>query len=181
MKKLSIFILAIGLISLFSCKKDEKVVLEYFTPAQILTPTAGTTYVLKEENKDAILFTCTWSAATYNLTSLVKPTYTLQMDTAGNNFADAIVLSSTQDYSFSITVGAMNDYILGVFKGLGIALQLSSSGLQVHYRKIIQLPTMFRQSLTLRLHRILLLFMLLRSIFLAMRPQLAGITPRLWK
>jgi len=41
------------------------------------------------------------------------------MDTAGNNFAKPIVLTTTQDYSFSITVGAMNDFILGVFKGIG--------------------------------------------------------------
>jgi len=38
MKKISIFILAVGLFSLFSCEKDEKVVLEYFNPAQIQTP-----------------------------------------------------------------------------------------------------------------------------------------------
>ena len=119
MKKISIFILAVGLFSLFSCEKDEKVVLEYFNPAQIQTPAAGSTYVLLEVNKESTLFSFTWSAATYNLTNVLKPTYTLEMDTAGNNFAKPIVLTTTQDYSFSITVGAMNDFILGVFKGTG--------------------------------------------------------------
>jgi starch-binding outer membrane protein SusE/F len=120
MKKLSILILAIGLFGLYSCKKDEtKVVLSYFNSAQILTPSAATKYVLKEENKDSLLFTYTWNAATYNLTDVVKPTYTLQMDTAGNNFAKPVNLATTQDYAFPITVGAMNDLILGVFKGIG--------------------------------------------------------------
>ena len=119
MKKLSILILAIGLFSLFSCKKDEtKVVLTFFTPPKILTPPSDSTYILKKENKDSLLIKYTWSAAKYNLTYLVKPTYTLEMDTIGHDFSKPTVLSTTQDYSYSITVGAMNDLILGAFKGI---------------------------------------------------------------
>jgi len=118
MKKLTILILAIGLFGLFSCKKDEtKVVLTYFNPAQIVTPTADSVYTLIKEKKDSTLFTFTWNAAQYNLTDVVKPTYTLEMDTIGNNFAKPITLSTTQDYSFPIRVGAMNDFILGIYKG----------------------------------------------------------------
>ena len=118
MKKLTILILAMGLFGLFSCKKDEtKVVLTYFNPAKIVTPTADSIYTLIKEKKDSILFTITWNAAQYNLTDVVKPTYTLEMDTIGNNFSKPITLSTTQDYSFPIRVGAMNDFILGVFKG----------------------------------------------------------------
>lgn len=123
MKKLSILILAIGLFSLYSCKKDEtKVVLTYFTAPQILTPPSDSTYILIKENKDFLLFAYTWSAATYNLTDVVKPTYTLEMDTAGGNFTKPTVLSTTQDYSYSITVGSMNDLILGAFKGVADSL-----------------------------------------------------------
>ncbi len=120
MKKLSILILAIGLFSLFSCKKDEtKVVLSYFTQGQILTPASGTAYILVKENKDVLLFTYTWDPAAYNLTSdVVKPTYTLEMDTAGGDFSKAKSLITTQDYSFPITEGSMNDIILGPYKGV---------------------------------------------------------------
>ncbi len=123
MKKLTILILAIGLFSLLSCKKDEtKVVLAYFTPAQILTPAAGSKYILKEANKDSLLFTYTWKAATYNLTDILKPTYTLEMDTAGGDFTAPKMLSNTQDYSYSINVSTMNDLILGTYKGIGGSL-----------------------------------------------------------
>ena len=123
MKKISIIILVFGLFGLMSCKKDEtKVVLSYFTPAQILTPPPASKYVLKKENKDSLLFTYTWSAATYNLTDILKPTYTLEMDTAGGNFTNPKGLASTQGYSYSITVGAMNDLILATYKGIADSL-----------------------------------------------------------
>jgi len=119
MKKISILILAIGLTCLYSCKKDEtKAVLTNFTPAQVLTPITGSKYILLKENKDSILFTYTWTAATYNLTDLAKPTYTLQMDTAGGDFSKPKVLYTTTDnLAFPITVGAMNDIILSIYKG----------------------------------------------------------------
>jgi starch-binding outer membrane protein SusE/F len=120
MKKITIFFLVIGLIGLYSCKKDDKITLEYFNPAQINAPASGSQYVLLEAHKTSTLVTFIWSAATYNLTDLVKPTYTLQMDTAGNNFKDPLILSTTQDYTFAITVGTMNDFIIGSkYKGKG--------------------------------------------------------------
>ena len=73
MKKLTILILAIGLVSLYSCKKDEdRAVLTDYTAAQLLSPPQGS-YILKEALKDSVLFTYTWSAATYNPSDLVKP------------------------------------------------------------------------------------------------------------
>ncbi|MCK9423493.1 MAG: SusF/SusE family outer membrane protein [Bacteroidales bacterium] len=123
MKKLSILILAIGLFSLFSCKKDEtKVVLTYFTPAQVLTPSTGSSYILKKVNKDSLLFTYTWSNAKYNLTDVIKPTYTVEMDTAGGTFSKPTVITTTKDLSFSMTVGAMNKIILSIFMGEGDSL-----------------------------------------------------------
>ena len=119
MKKLTILILAIGLFSLFSCKKDEtKVVLTSFTAPRPVTPQSGTAYILKVENKDSVLCTFTWVQATYNLTDVVPPTYTLEMDTAGGNFSKPVTLSTTKTTSFVQNVGAMNTLILGVYKGV---------------------------------------------------------------
>jgi starch-binding outer membrane protein SusE/F len=114
MKKLSfIFIAIAGMLSLFSCKKDEtKVVLTDFTAAQIQTPATGTSFVLLKANKDSVLTTFKWGAATYNPVNLGKPTYTLQYDTAGGTFASSKVLKSTTDLMYSITVGAMNQLII---------------------------------------------------------------------
>ncbi|HNY03949.1 MAG TPA: SusE domain-containing protein [Bacteroidales bacterium] len=124
MKKISILLLTIGLFSLVSCKKDEtKTVLEFFKPAVILTPSAGSAFVLKEELKDSLLFKFTWSAAEYNLKQeLIPPTYTLEMDLKGNNFSNPKVMYTGQGFAYSMTVGAMNDLILSVFNGVGDSL-----------------------------------------------------------
>jgi starch-binding outer membrane protein SusE/F len=120
MKKLSILILAIGLFSMVSCKKDEtKTTIAFFNPSSILTPSDASKFVLKEANKDSVMFAFAWSAAEYNLTNLIKPTYTLEMDTMGNNFASPKTLSTSQAYSYNMTEGMMNDLILSVFNGLG--------------------------------------------------------------
>ena len=114
MKKLSIIFISIaGIMSLYSCKKDEtKVVLTDFTAAQVQIPASETNFVLLKENKDSLLTTFTWSAATYKPTDLSKPIYTLQYDTVGGTFASFKVLKSTTDLTFPITVSAMNKLLL---------------------------------------------------------------------
>jgi hypothetical protein len=120
MKKLTILMLAIGLFSLYSCKKDEtKVVLSTFNPAQVLTPPSGSAYVLTKDYKDSLLFNYTWAAAAYNLTDqIVPPTYTVEMDTAGGNFSKPTVVATTKNTTYPMNVGTMNNLILGIFNGI---------------------------------------------------------------
>ncbi len=124
MKKISILLLAVGLFSWVSCKKDEtKAVLEFFKPAVIQTPSAGSSFVLKEELKDSLLFKFNWIAADYNLKAeIIPPTYTLEMDISGNNFSNPKVMYTGQGFAHSMTAGAMNDMILAVFNGVGDSL-----------------------------------------------------------
>jgi hypothetical protein len=116
MKKLSfIFIALAGILSLYSCKKDEtKMVLTDLTAAQLQTPATGTNYILTKPYADSVLATFTWSAATFKPTNLAKPTYAVEYDTAGGTFISPKVLKSTTDLSYAITVGAMNQLIIGV-------------------------------------------------------------------
>jgi len=119
MKKLSILILAICLFGLYSCKKDEtKVVLTSFTPAQLQTPASGSAYILTIDKKDSVLFKYTWIPAAYNLTDVVPPTYTVEMDTAGGSFAKPTVIATTKNTTFIMNVGTMNTLILGSYKGI---------------------------------------------------------------
>lgn len=114
MKKLSfIFIAIAGILSLYSCKKDEtKMVLTDFTAAQVQSPATGTNYVLTKPLADSVLVTFTWSAATFKPLNFSKPTYSLEYDTAGGTFASPKVLKSTTELSYSTTEGAMNLLIL---------------------------------------------------------------------
>jgi starch-binding outer membrane protein SusE/F len=114
MKKLSfIFIALAGLFSLFSCKKDEdKVVLTNFTAAQITSPAPSTSFVLTKPNADSVLTVFTWSKSESTPNNLGDPTYSLEMDTAGNNFARPVVLVSDANTSFTLKVGSMNTTLL---------------------------------------------------------------------
>ena len=100
MKKLSIIIFLIGLVGLFSCKKDETKAVIQSPIAPVLHVTGGDTIVLMKAYADSLV-TYTWSAASFGL-DLVT-TYTLQMDKQGNNFKDPIAIGAvTSATSFSI-------------------------------------------------------------------------------
>jgi len=114
MRKLSfIFIALAGLLSLFSCKKDEnKVVLTNFTASQITSPASSTAFVLTKQTADSVLTTFTWNKSEATPGNLGEPLYSLEMDTAGNNFSRAQVLVSDLATSYSIKVGSMNTILL---------------------------------------------------------------------
>lgn len=114
MKKLSfIFIALAGLLSLFSCKKDEdKVVLTNFSAAQITSPASSTAFILTKQTADSVLTTFTWNKSEAAPGNLGEALYSLEMDTAGNNFSRAQVLVSDLATSYSIKVGSMNTILL---------------------------------------------------------------------
>lgn len=114
MKKLSfIFIVLAGILSLYSCKKDEtKMVLTDLTAAQIQSPATGTSFILLKANKDSVLTTFKWGVATFEPTNLANPTYTLEYDTAGSDFSNPKALKSTTELAYSINVSAMNQIII---------------------------------------------------------------------
>jgi hypothetical protein len=112
MKKLSIIIFLIGLVGLFSCKKDEtKAVLQSPAPP-VLNLAAGDTVVLKITDADSLI-TFTWSAADFGL-QLVT-TYNLQMDKQGNDFKDAVSIGTvTSAKSLTILTKDLNNKLLSM-------------------------------------------------------------------
>lgn len=117
MKKITFLILAIvGLAVLFSCeKKDADPILDISksSPAVVSQPASGTTLVLTEDLADStVLFS--WSAAAYNLSDLESTKYSLQIDLADSSFANAKELANTTALSYTMTVEALNNALLGL-------------------------------------------------------------------
>ena len=121
MKIKSFIIIAFaGLLSLVSCKKDEtKVILDKVNPSLITTPIT-TDYTLLKVNEDSTLFTLTWDASTYELSNGAPQThtitYTIEIDTTGNNFKNAKSITSITDLSYATSVKSWNTYLLNILK-----------------------------------------------------------------
>ena len=111
MKKLSILILAIGLFSLLSCKKDDtKAVLKSSPGAPVLTIPGGAAMVLDSANKSQALY-YKWAAVDFGATVVV--TYTVQMDKQGNNFSHATGLGAVNSLlTFAVLTGDLNSKLL---------------------------------------------------------------------
>jgi len=111
MKNVAIFILAIALFGITSCKKDEtKAILNSSPGAPTLSVPGGAALVLLEANAGVAL-KYTWAAADYG--AQVIPTYTLQMDKQGNNFADPSALGAVNTVlEFSVLTSDLNAKLL---------------------------------------------------------------------
>jgi starch-binding outer membrane protein SusE/F len=69
-------------------------------------------FVLTSEDKDNALETFQWTAPDYGFKAAV--TYVLQMDYAENGFAEPITLATTNDLEATVTVGEINELLLGL-------------------------------------------------------------------
>jgi hypothetical protein len=120
MKNLKIIlIIMIGIGILVSCQKAEKDpvldISKTVLPA-ITSPADGYAMVLLKEQKDSLMMAVEWTPTQYNLSDLETTKYILQMDLAGNNFANPVDLASTEEISVSTTVGQFNNTLLSVLE-----------------------------------------------------------------
>jgi starch-binding outer membrane protein SusE/F len=96
-----------------SCEDDAaKAILNSEVPQNELQAPSSDSYVLTLEDKDNALETFTWTAPDYGFPAAVN--YKLQMDVAGNNFANAVDVATTDDLQAAVTVGAFNELLLGL-------------------------------------------------------------------
>lgn len=97
-------------IALWSCQDDNLgPVLHKNGGLAITSPTADQTWTLKESTADASN-TISWSPADYGFAA--GTTYKLQMDLAGNNFAEPAVLANVNAESADVKQGDMNNILL---------------------------------------------------------------------
>jgi len=111
MKKSLIIILVLGLVTFFSCKKDEtKATLNSTPTPSVLNLTPGAEIVLKKSDS-AVLITYDYTASSFGQPVVI--TYNVQMDKAGNSFKDAISLGTvTNAYQISILTADLNQKLL---------------------------------------------------------------------
>jgi starch-binding outer membrane protein SusE/F len=89
----------------------------------ILSPAGGAAFVLEEANAANILSGFSWSAADFGFDAAV--TYTLEVDKAGNDFAEAVTLGVTSGLSLdNITVEKLNAIMLAKELTDGVAADL---------------------------------------------------------
>ncbi|NOU60359.1 SusE domain-containing protein [Marinifilum caeruleilacunae] len=112
MKKISFLLIAVfGMFILNSCSdEDFDPVVEVTSTPTISAPASGASYVLTEANAAEVFETFTWSAADFGFQAATS--YAVQIDNAGNGFADALTIGSTNELTFSLTNGDMNQKLL---------------------------------------------------------------------
>jgi len=111
MKKISILILVLGLLTFLSCKKDEtKATLNANPNASVLTLAGGQAIVLLKTDS-AVPINYTWTASNFGQTLVIG--YTVEMDKAGNNFKNAVPVGQVSNIlQVSINTYDLNQKIL---------------------------------------------------------------------
>ncbi len=129
MKKIKyIFLLFLGLGVLFACKKaDNEPILDMSktVPPAMISPENGGVYVLTKNEADNDFATFQWAAASYSLSGLETVKYTLQYDVADSNFMNVADLITTNDVTFTPSVGTMNVKALAMGAVAGEATDFS--------------------------------------------------------
>lgn len=115
MKKLIILFMVVSLGLMISCEKpetDPKLDMSQAVTSAINAPESGSTFELLEEEAANVLTNIAWSAVSYNLTNLEYTNYEIQMDFADSNFVSPVIIATTNETSYDVTVGDMNTLLI---------------------------------------------------------------------
>jgi hypothetical protein len=114
MRQNLLYLIIFGLITFFSCKKDETRVSvnnNNITAPTIISTLDGRSMVITDSNKDSTM-SFHWTAADYGFKTPL--TYYVQLDTAGDNFKKPINIGSvTNTDSLSISLNDLNKLLIG--------------------------------------------------------------------
>ncbi len=117
--------LALILSGLWSCEDGalDPVVRPGSAPV-ISNPGPGTSFVLSESQASSILTTIEWSAADFGFQAGVS--YNVQLDMAGNNFADAVTLGTVAGISLDVTQDKINNILLssGIEEAIPVNIEI---------------------------------------------------------
>ena len=127
MKKLSLLsILLAGLLVFSSCDKGELgPVANTSNPSApaLTSPSSGESFTLDENQSEEEVMTIAWEKPDFGFPA--APTYTIQMDSAGDDFTDPIeVARVTQQTSYTVTTGGLNQLLLSAGLAGGEAHEL---------------------------------------------------------
>ena len=111
MKKILSIALFAALLIGACTEKDKEPILTPGNPPLIVSPAGGTTFTLTESTAADIFKVFEWTAADFGFEAGVS--YTLELDKAGNNFADAVTVGSVNKLSLgTITNEKINTILL---------------------------------------------------------------------
>ena len=92
-----------------SCSDDDdKTIAEAIEAPQIITP--NSVVVLNEEQESNPAFTLVWNHSNFGAPTQVN--YTVEMDLAGNEFSESVVVAQTSDRFFTWTVSELNQALI---------------------------------------------------------------------
>lgn len=141
MKIKNILFLMAVIFAFVSCNDDTDPVLPQYKASVLTHPADGTLYELKQADEANTLLTLEWTAYTQKDLPVGAVTYVVQVDTVGNNFANAQIVkevSAVKDnvessiYTVSLNVEEVNKILV---TGLGLPVEETSS---VEFRVITQ-------------------------------------------
>lgn len=117
MKKITyLIVILIGFGFFMACEKatqDPVLDMSQSTAASLTEPAADSDIVLLEDFPDSLI-TFSWNAASYNLESLEKTIYSLQVAMADSGFSNAKELVSTTETSYSVTFKTFNSTLINL-------------------------------------------------------------------
>lgn len=111
----------IAMLAFVSCNDDDEPVIPQYQPSVLTHPTDGTQYQLLQRNKKSEVFALSWTTYKQSELALAPPTYYVQVDTVGSNFAKAQTIvqlpevsepTSATVYTASVTVGDLNSALV---------------------------------------------------------------------
>lgn len=107
-----LFLITTGVLALTSCDKGELGPVASSDPGapSITAPAEGESYTLTKEIADDTLLTFEWTEPDYGFPAAV--TYSIEMASAGSEFADLVQVGTTSQRSYSVTVAGMNSMLL---------------------------------------------------------------------
>jgi len=116
MKKLSILIAAFTVLFFTSsCDNVDRSTVAQLIAPQALNGLTTSDFVFTAADAGTTFQTFTWTAADYDFKAAVN--YTVELDKAGDNFANPLVIGSTRGLSLKVSIDEMNTYLaqLGAF------------------------------------------------------------------
>jgi hypothetical protein len=131
MKKLKISMIAILAIFAVSCNVDDVENRPVVTAADapvLSAPEEGNVYVLSPDNMDVLAERFVWSAA--NFGEGIIPTYTVEIDSVGDNFATPAIIGTTNG---TLELAASNDVLNTALLAVG-ATPYESANFQVRVK-----------------------------------------------
>lgn len=105
-------ILLISALALLSCEELENIKIKEVVEPNTLAPLSSTNVVLESANAAQTAITFSWSSPDYGFKA--GPLYALEMDIAGNDFADPFKLVETRNLTAAVKVSDLNTAMLAL-------------------------------------------------------------------